>query len=571
MKKTSFCLFIFFLSLIILPINASAQSLLFELPSVEADYFINPDGTASVIYVFRFNNSPFGAVIDYIDVGLPNPNFVDSSISAQINGIPVTSISRSDFQGKGNAGVALYLGSNAIQPGDSGEVIMFVETINRILFPDSEDEEYTSTNFETNYFGSQFVQGQTDLTVRFHFPEGVQPEEPRWHKPPSGFPEEPESYLDEQGRIVYEWRNLEARPDQPYEFGASLPDTYVPSTSISKPTVSESVEDTFGIEASAISSFLMCCGGLGFIVFIIIASFRSTQNRKLQYLPPKIAIEGHGIKRGLTAVEAAILLEQPMDKILTMILFSVVKKNATTVKNQSPLELEISQPIPNTLRPYEEKFLEAFKTNNKAERRKILQDMMTELVKGVASSMKGFSRKETIEYYRDITHRAWAQVTAADTPEVKMEKFSDNIEWTMLDRNYDDRTRDVFRTGPVIIPTWWHRYDPTFSPGSKVAPSIPSSKPSPGAGGGITMPTLPGATFAASMVQGVQNFSKNVVGNISDFTGGITDRTNPIPPPTKTSSGTWKSGGGRSGGSSCACACACACAGCACACAGGGR
>jgi len=30
--------------------------------------------------------------------------------------------------------------------------------------------------------------------------------------------------------------------------------------------------------------------------------------------PPKISIEGHGIKRGLTAVEAAILMEEPLDR-----------------------------------------------------------------------------------------------------------------------------------------------------------------------------------------------------------------------------------------------------------------
>ena len=46
-----------------------------------------------------------------------------------------------------------------------------------------------------------------------------------------------------------------------------------------------------------------------------------SQRRKLQYLPPRIAIEGHGIKRGLTAVEAAILLGEPLDKVMTMILF----------------------------------------------------------------------------------------------------------------------------------------------------------------------------------------------------------------------------------------------------------
>jgi hypothetical protein len=183
--------------------------------------------------------------------------------------------------------------------------------------------------------------------------------------------------------------------------------------------------------------------------------------------------------------------------------------------------------------------------------------------------MKGFSRKETIAYYRDIVQRAWIQVETAGTPEVKSEKFDQNLEWTMLDKDYDDRTRRVFDTGPVYVPVWWPRYDPSFGRTVSSAPSMPSTPAAPGGGagsGGLTMPTLPGSTFAGSIVGGVQNFSSKVVGNISEFTGTITNKTNPVPVSTSTRSG---GGGGRSGG--CACACACACAGCACACAGGGR
>ena len=64
----------------------------------------------------------------------------------------------------------------------------------------------------------------------------------------------------------------------------------------------------------------------------------------MQYLPPKISIEGHGIKRGLTAVEAAIVMEQPMDKVLTMILFGVIKKSAASVKSREPLDVEVTEP-----------------------------------------------------------------------------------------------------------------------------------------------------------------------------------------------------------------------------------
>ena len=83
---------------------------------------------------------------------------------------------------------------------------------------------------------------------------------------------------------------------------------------------------------------------------------------------------------------------------------------------------------------------------------------MVDLVKSLSRKMKGFSRKETVAYYQDIIERAWKQVEAADTPEVKSEKYDEVMEWTMLDKDYDDRTRRVFTGGPVFVPIWWGRY-----------------------------------------------------------------------------------------------------------------
>jgi hypothetical protein len=259
-------------------------------------------------------------------------------------------------------------------------------------------------------------------------------------------------------------------------------------------------------------------------------------------------------------------MEQPMDKVLTMVLFSVIKKEAASVITREPLKLQVSDPLPEGLRPYEEKFLQAFQERKNVDRRKKLQSMMIALVKSVSSKMKGFSRKETIAYYNKIMERAWQQVEAADTPEVKSQKFDEHMGWTMLDDDFNGRTQEVFRTGPVFVPIWWHRYDPGWGRSLKSAPRTTSTPRVSGGGrtSAPSLPTLPGSNFAASVVTGIQGFSSNVVGNISSFTSGITNRTNPVPKSTSRSSG-WKGGGGSS------CACACACAGCACACAGGGR
>jgi hypothetical protein len=306
---------------------------------------------------------------------------------------------------------------------------------------------------------------------------------------------------------------------------------------------------------------VLCFGFFAFMFFgIPLVNAIGSNRRKMQYLPPRISIEGHGIKRGLTAVEAAILMGEPLDKVMTMILFGVVKKEAARVVTREPLKLEITSPLPDGLHEYELNFLNAFKEQNAKTRRNQLQEMTVKLVRSVSEKMKGFSRRETIAYYKSIMEKAWIQVEQAGTPEIQGQLFDQNLEWTMLDRDYDDRTRRVLH-GPVSVPHWWGRYDPSYSRpapvstgGSKSSPSMPS------------VPRLPGSDFASSMVIGAQTFSQKVIGNVSDFTSRVTNVTNPPPPPSRTGG---RSSGGGSGGRSCACACACA--GCACACAGGGR
>lgn len=537
--------------LLSIPSSVLAQNSSFQLVEETVHVYWNDDGTSSLDYLFVFENDPGASPIDFVDVATPSDNYVLSSIFADVDGHPITHIQESEFI---DQGIELGLGSNAIQPGQMGRVHAFIGTVRDVLYPDDDDENYVSAVFAPTRFGSEFANGNTDLTVTFHLPTGVEPNEPRWHSAPSGFPDTPQTGFDDEGRITYTWRNTSANAWTQYNFGASFPEQYVPAEAVVTPPAF-----SFDFNFEALIPFLC----IGFFAFFIFLGIYGDRRRKMQYLPPKIAIEGHGIKRGLTAIEAAILMEQPMDKILTMILFSVIKKNVAEVETRDPLEIRVKEPLPEDLRPYETDFLAAFEEKSGAPRRKALQKMMVNLVKGVSNKMKGFSRRETLAYYQDIMKRAWAQVEAADTPEVKSQKFDEVMEWTMLDREYDDRTREVFRGGPVFVPVWWPRYDPGFgrSSGAPVSTARPSSAPS---GGGSSMPNLPGSEFAASVVTGVQNFSSGVIGNVSEFTSGVTQVTNP--PPKSTSSGRSRGGGGGS-----SCACACACAGCACACAGGGR
>jgi len=553
--KKHIALFLALLLMLLLTTSAGAQSsYYFSVTKEVVNVYWNKDGTLALDYTWTFANQPGAHVIDFIDVGMPNSNFDMSTVKADVGGSPV-SVSKSDYQGNGS-GFAIVLGSKSIGAGGSGTVHVYVGRISDVLYKDDNDANYASGVFAPTYFGSQYIAGSTDLTVTFHLPPNMQSDEPRWHSAPSGFPSEPQAAYDSQNRITYTWRNNNASAAREYQFGASFPKSYVPADSIvtvKVPSISIS-SDTIGT--------IFFCGFFAFFFLVVpVLNVIAGQRRKLQYLPPRISIEGHGIKRGLTAVEAGILMQEPLDKVMTMILFGVIKKEAASVVSRDPLELSIVSPLPQELRDYETSFVNAFKEKNANKRRSLLSGMTVKLVKSVSEKMKGFSRRETIDYYKSIMEKAWQQVEQADTPEVKGQLFDQNLEWTMLDRNYDDRTRRVF-TGPVFVPVWWHRYDPIWKGGGVSSPS--TSLPTSTSRGGSS--SLPGADFAASVVKGTQTFSSKVIGNVGDFTSRVTKLTNPPPPPPKRSSGSYRSGGGGH-----SCACACACAGCACACAGGGR
>jgi hypothetical protein len=541
-----------------LPGSAFAQEYLFGVEKETVDVFWNADGTSSLEYSFHFVNQAGAHAIDFVDVGIPVSTFDMSTVSADVDGSPV-SVSSGDYQGTGS-GFAVVLGSRTINPGERGTVHAVVGRITGVLHLDTSDETYASAVFAPTYFGSQYIVGSTDMTVTFHLPPGIQPEEPRYH-PAQNWPgaSEPQSGVDSNGRITYTWSAPNASAASQYTFGTSFPKSFIPADAIVTAPAIDYVTIITGL-----LGFILPAGCIGVFILIFVGipilGIIQGQRRKLQYLPPKISIEGHGIKRGLTAVEAAILLEQPLDKILTMTLFSVVKKGAATVTSRDPLKINVAEQLPEDLQSYEKAFLDAFKVEGAPERRKLLEDLVVALVRSVSEKMKGFSRKETQEYYKAIMEKAWAQVEAAATPEVKGQKIDENIEWTMLDGDYDDRSRRVF-TGPIFAPRWWGSYDPTWQP---------SSTSTAGGGGRPAVPSVgsssarPGADLAASVVGGVQGFSTKVLGDLSTFTSRVTNVTNPPPPPSRT---TYRSGGG--GGHSCACACACA--GCACACAGGGR
>ncbi len=243
-------------------------------------------------------------------------------------------------------------------------------------------------------------------------------------------------------------------------------------------------------------------------------------------LPPKITSEGTDIKRGLTAVEAAVLLERPMDTVLTMILFGVLKKGAARIVSPKPLELQVTEPLPEGLYEYEVDILKTFQDDKQFWAVYLKWDLLR-LVRSVSKKMRGYSPAKTVKYYRGVVEEAWQEVKAAATPEVKSQKFDEKMDWAMLDSNFVGRIAEALGAGPLPVPGWWERFAPLM-----IQPAAPASSqvdfPTVSAGPDMpagALPELPGADFAASIANGIQNFSAAAIGDVQDFASEIADQT----------------------------------------------
>ena len=180
--------FILVILMLMLVSSAAAQgSYSFSMDREIVNVYWNSDGTEAVDYVFSFTNDPSGHVIDFVDVGMPNGNYDTGSISADVNGASVN-IS-TDYQGQGGSGFSVDMGSYAIQPGTGWQPPCLCRADHRCLYKDtSNPDTYASADFSPTWFGSQYVHGNTDLTVIFHLPPGVQSQEPRYHSTQGGWP-----------------------------------------------------------------------------------------------------------------------------------------------------------------------------------------------------------------------------------------------------------------------------------------------------------------------------------------------------------------------------------------------
>jgi hypothetical protein len=279
-------------------------------------------------------------------------------------------------------------------------------------------------------------------------------------------------------------------------------------------------------------------------------------------------METLGVRRGLTAVEASYLLDMKPKRIVTEILYGLLQKRAVWVESAKPsVKLKIMQPFEDKkgtretpLRYYEIDFLEGLKEDGTLDEEKLAQTIMF-LRDTVEEKMRGYRRRDTIDYYRQVVEKAWGQVEQAGAPDLASKAYDEQLLWLFLDPNVQTRTQTAFRDrafAPSPLWLWyWYGYQhydphPTYKP--NVEMPAQAGKP----------PTIPGAEFANNIATAVEKTSNNIVVNLEKFANAI------VPMPAAKSSNQPAHHDADCVCACAACACACACVSCACACAGGG-
>ena len=518
--------------------SVNAQNLVYSVDHEWAQIFINQDGTIDLTYNITVAVS--SGVMHGFYVGQPKADFTYGQAVDQYG----NSLQVSDASSGGNYRVDVTLN----QPLNAGQSVWFQVTTNvaGLISNDTQNPGNYGMQFIPQWISDTPI---SDVRIQIVLPPAVT----------VGDVKTTQVFYNGtstvEGRLAVFWEKLLIGPNEQFKVGVSFPARFMPNY---VPIATSGVG--FGFFTILIIA--------GFVLFaIIIFSAIILLVRKGSYASPKVSMETLGVKRGLTAVEASYLLDFKPTQIVTEILYSLLQKRAVWAKDTKPaLKLQVLPPFENKigtkdnpLRYYEIDFLNALNPDGTLDEEDLAHTIMF-LRDNVEQKLQGYSRKDTVDYYRKIATQAWTQVEQAGTVELASNAYDAQLLWLMLDPNQKARTENVFRDG-VIQPSplwfwWWYGYTiyhphPTYTPNV----NVPSQSGPP--------PAIPGADFANNIATAVENTSNSIVVNLEKFANAI------VPPPPKAS----HQPAHPKADCVCACAacaCACACVSCACACAGGG-
>jgi hypothetical protein len=567
----------------------------FSIPHMELDVTPQPDASVQMYYTIVFQCEPGGEPIGVVDVGLPQGGYDLATMKASLNGQPQTAIGPSPMV---HPGVRVQL-SSSIQPGSQGK-FTFSCAVPNLVYQDTTAKDYASLRITPTWYDPQSLVGTTDLWIVVNLPPDIKPDEVKWQL---------NQQFTKKGvskhNTFVAWRLPSARVDSAHLVGLSFPKRDL------ERVVSQTVWDlawkwwtgsnnarliwglillilvgvfyfkvtrgtgiTLYLIVAALLAFLWVSSpaleALGLPVLVLIWALvgRHLGAETRDYLPAIASTPGGGIKRGLTVPEAAVLLEVPLGRVLTMVIFGMIKKGLLTQTQAQPLIVALAPAYAGTadqrraaaqtqggvIRDYEQEFLDVIA----AAPGKAIQDLdfkapMKNLITATVAKMAGFELAPTREYYKSIMNKAWADAKGLGDLSARTKFVDDNLLWMMMAPNYYGNFGYWGHQGYYYTPTWIGAGLPGGSGGA--APGLP--------GGGQTSLGDVGASFSGW----AENLSGHLAGSVDPVSlgivhpgldlSGVDHVTGQMLEAMATSSG-----GGGGGGCACAgCACACACAG----------
>ncbi len=379
---------------------------------------------------------------------------------------------------------------------------------------------------------------------------------------------------DNRTWVYFESKDLS--PNQQFKVAVSFPDSYMSSGAVIDKQGGYTTDFGLGL----LSSLFSCSCPMIFVAFIFIMIVGSIGGSLLRkpYDSPVVSMDGIGVNKNLDPVEAATLLRIDPKRVLTMIMFGLMKNGNIKLLGTDPIRLE---PVSRKgLNYYEKLYMDAI-VGDKLDEDKLL-DCFKVLARRVVDKTRPYCRKDTEDYYRTKIEEAWAEIKAVDTPELKLEKYDTNMFWLMADEQFTKKTKEYVSDAPgsntVFVPNyyWWYPYYfglphhwGTHGTSQPTTGAPQTGTPQTGAPS-TNRTTTTVENFANSISNSVEATAAGVVGGVEKFLG-VRNEANAPPAATAytpASSHRYSGGGGSCACVSCACACvSCACA---CACAGGG-
>ena len=276
--------------------------------------WVEPDGSIDLFYNISITLD-YGDNINWISVGQPNSDFtIGQAIDQNGNTLQTEDISTSnDYKVK----------VNLKSPLRAGETIWFtlLTNVGQMIFEDQTNPGNDGMQFTASWYSAPIL----DSRILIVIPPGITEDEVKtgsvfWS-----------NILYEEERLAVYWEKQNSIPDERFNVAVSYPKqqgwTSFPKTS----------DGGFLENIGFLLLIIVFFAAIIFFIFLI--------KRKQPYKKPTVGIESLGILRGLTAVEASYLLDLKPTKIVTEILYGLLKKKAVWVKSTTPsLEFTIQEP-----------------------------------------------------------------------------------------------------------------------------------------------------------------------------------------------------------------------------------